>query len=718
MTGRSESGSLRGPRAALGGTPITASTGGLGLLVAVALAGCSLFERPPEEPPPPPTPRPLEVEDAREPCVQRDPLRKAHFGDLHVHTSFSVDANVWDVRSDPAHAYAFARGESIALPPLDAQGRGTRSLQLERPLDFAAVTDHAETYGVTSVCTSPRAPQYGTAACRRYRGETLGVRVLGWMRGGDGAHLRLESLLGARAEICGESGVRCLGAAHDVWLETQQAAEAAYDRSSQCRFTSFVGYEYSAEERGSVLHRNVLFRNASVLPQPISAREAPAPRDLWHGLHAACIEGDPRCDVIAIPHNTNLSNGRAFRLDLPGVEGDEDLAALWRLRARIEPLVEIFQHQGDAECRDGLSGVEGAPDELCAFEKLRSTRDADGATDCGAGVGEGGLTDELGAAGCISRRDFARYALALGLAEEARSGANPFKLGVVAATGSRNATPGAVREPGFGGHSGIGDASAKGRMTATRRRFNPGGLAGVWAEENSRDSLFDALQRRETFGTSGPRIAPRFFGGWGYSADSCERSGLVDRGYAGGVPMGGDLPPRPADVAAPVFVAAALRDAGTSNFSGGSLERIQIVKAWSDAAGNVQQRVFDVAGEPGPPIDPSSCAPPEETKDSLCGVWTDPSFDPSVRAVYYARVLEVERCRYLWRECRALPERERPDACADLELPKTLRERAWTSPIWYAPEPSLEAAREPPPEPVRDDVVEAPREDPSEAAEE
>jgi hypothetical protein len=321
-----------------------------------------------------------------------------------------------------------------------------------------------------------------------------------------------------------------------------------------------------------------------------------------------------------------------------------------------------------------MNGVLGAADELCAFEKLRPGP----VEDCGEGVGENGMFDQ----GCVSRRDFVRYALAEGLREQAQSGVNPFKLGIVASTDTHDAAPGNVDERSYAGHLGSVDAPPEPQDPG----HSPGGLAGIWAEENTREALFDAMRRRETFGTSGPRIRVRMFAGWDYADALCSSADWVARGYAGGVPMGSDLPPRPEGGGAPRITVRAERDPGSERFPGAALERIQIVKVWTDAS-RVHQKVYDAAGRAvsEDSLDPASCAPPDAGEASLCAVFRDPDFDPSRPAVYYARVLEVPTCRHSELACRELPANRRPPECSDPGRTRRVRERAWTSPVWFTP---------------------------------
>jgi hypothetical protein len=315
---------------------------------------------------------------------------------------------------------------------------------------------------------------------------------------------------------------------------------------------------------------------------------------MLHQLRASCQEAAGGCDVLSIPHNANWSNGNLFWVEYPDAQSLDDERALASLRAELEPLVEIYQHKGDSECMNGLSGILGLPDELCDFEKL--VRDEGG--DCGDTPGRGAMAG----LGCTSRLDFVRNVLVEGLVEDLRLGVNP-ALGIIASTDTHNGIAGAVDENTYAGHWGNNEDSAEARLSLGDLvpggvLFGPGGLAAVWAVENSRDALFDAMRRRETYGTSGPRMAVRFFGGWSFSDTLCDDPGLLEVGYAQGVPMGGVLPEQPGGESAPVFVVSALRDPGTDARPGSLLQRIQIIKGWVDAEGNRHQAVYEVAGEP------------------------------------------------------------------------------------------------------------------------
>ncbi|MEZ4299321.1 MAG: DUF3604 domain-containing protein [Polyangiaceae bacterium] len=648
---------LRAPRSSL------VALGAFSL--ATLTSGCPDIDSDPGERPP--------YTEAREACAERDPLRKAYFGDLHVHTAFSFDAWTYDVRTTPSDAYRFARGEAIYLPPLDANGKGTTEVRLDRPLDFAAVTDHAEYLGETSLCSTPGSPAYDTSTCVAYRPPASSF--LGFNVGAEPP---------ARADFCQDTTL-CTDAAAPVWQTIQEAAEQAYDRTADCQFTTFVGYEYSLSPLGTNLHRNVLFRNEKVIRAPITTYEADRPHKLWEMLAVQCLYTETGCDVLAIPHNSNLSNGRMFEVEYPGAKEPEAQRGAAALRARMEPLIEIYQHKGDSECTPGLGTFPGEPDELCSLEKQQSQP----LKDCGVdGTGWGGISG----LGCTSWRDYVRGALESGMMEQERIGENPYKLGFIGSTDTHNGTPGRTEESTYEGHLGLADQSAEAALSGsalagTPLLANPGGLAGVWAEENSRDALFDALRRRETFATTGTRIVARMFAGWEYPADLCDRADLVSEGYRLGVPMGGDLA-GPVSDGAPTIVVSALRDPGTEARPGTPLQRAQVVKLWLDDAGEPHEAVFDVAGDPdnGATVDTATCETKGQGFDALCAVWTDPDFDPGRPAVYYARIVENPTCRWSTHLCNRLtPEKRAALNCDALGVPDTVQERAWTSPVWYTP---------------------------------
>ncbi len=335
---------------------------------------------------------------------------------------------------------------------------------------------------------------------------------------------------------------------------------------------------------------------------------------------------------------------------------------------------------------NGLSGDTGPEDELCNFEKLHGPP----FTDCGEDTGFGGVIG----IGCVSRLDYVRYALLKGLVEEERIGVNPYKLGIIASTDTHNAAPGMVADdsyPGNWGNSADPPQDRLGPKSITHQGIitNPGGLTAVWAFENSRDAIFDAFKRRETYATSGPRIEVRFFGGWQYPDTMCTDPDFVETGYQLGVPMGADLPPPPKEALAPTFAISAVREQDFGNRTGTPLQRIQIIKGWIDSDHGPMLAIYDVAGDPynGASVDIETCQRTGDGFDRLCTVWTDPDFVPGERAFYYVRVVENPSCRWSTYECNRLPVEERPIGCSDPTIQKVIQERAWTSPIWYNPGP-------------------------------
>ncbi|MBW2396443.1 MAG: DUF3604 domain-containing protein [Deltaproteobacteria bacterium] len=613
---------------------------------------------------------PAEARDpiSREACEQHDPKRRAFFGDLHVHTALSMDTVIRGGTSTPDQAYRFARGEAIVLPP-------SRTFSLDRPLDFAAVTDHAEWIGETSLCKRPGSPVYDSSSCRTFRGEQPS-----WM--GDNLFGRIAAVVGffGRNEaICGEDGLACREELGRAWRQTQAAAERWYDRTSACSFSTFHGWEYSASPGRSKVHRNVILRNEIVPELPISWIDEPSAEGLLRKLLERCNDTGSGCEALAIPHNPNVSNGQLFTPDRSG--SLEEQRARAELRARLEPLVEMVQAKGESECRSGFAGVMGE-DELCDQDKVRWIEDAR-PPDCGADVGRGALSGR----GCQSKLDFARYVLLEGLRENARLGVNPYRHGWIGGTDTHNGTPGATDEQSYPGHNGLTDATLAERIStendsyAPYRLRSPGGLAGIWAEENTRDALFDAMKRRETFATSGTRIKPRLFGGWSPPEGSCLRDDAPAFADAWGVPMGSTLQPRPEGASSPVFWVSAFRDA----VGGAPLQRIQIIKGWVGDDGEFHQEVHDVSGSAAgeADVDRQTCTGTGSGAAFLCGYWADPNFDSQRPAVYYARVLENPTCRWSALQCNALSEADRPEACSDPKLPWRIQERAWTSAIWY-----------------------------------
>ncbi|MGB5347235.1 MAG: DUF3604 domain-containing protein, partial [Woeseia sp.] len=642
--------------------------------------------------------------ETREPCDNYEPTRRALFGDLHVHSAYSFDAAANSLETYPEHANLFAKGEAIPFFPLDDAGRPLGTIKLPRPLDFVAVTDHGEFLGERALCRTANSPRYDTAFCKEYRSsERQGMLLLGTI-----VNLEQPQRLPL---LCGEDGALCREWSKGPWQEMIAAAENAYDRSAACEFTSFIGYEYTGTPGLSNIHRNVIFRNSVVPDIPVSYIEAPSDQLLWHFLRQYCPESGG-CAWLTIPHNSNLANGRMFT-PLGGAHDHDDDAAIVQKRqhakARLahEPVIEVFQHKGTSECINGLAAIYGEPDVLCEIEAVRhlgqtrrttriSMQDGQLALEaavvttdeCGDGTGADGM---LGG-GCVDETDFLRSNLLTGLEDERAIGVNSAKLGVIASTDTHASTPGATDEQHWGGHVSKEATPAErlqpGLLTSGIEG-NPGGLAGVWAVENSRDAIFEALQRKEVFGTSGPRILPRFFAGWDFAPGLCKAGDRLQQAYARGVPMGADLGERPAGLAAdesPVFLAMASADTVES----AALQQLQIIKGWLDTDGHKRYKVFTVAGTPdnGAGVDLATGERFGGGHDELCVVFRDPEFDAGQPAFYYLRAVENPSPRWSLLDCLRIEESARPAVCgADSEVPKVIQEMAWSSPIWYRPQP-------------------------------
>lgn len=645
-------------------------------------------------------------------CGDFDPVRRVYWGDTHIHTNLSFDANMQGTRTSQEDAYKFVRGEKISLQPYTEDGTATRSATIDRPLDFVMLSDHAEFLSTLSVCNDPQSPSYDARQCQDYRAAmefdadpNEAFFIFTEINGQTTAQPE-----GARyPELCGPADAVCLDAGMDVWGGIVDAAEAAYDRSNNCQLTTFPGYEWTGAPQSQNLHRNVMFKNGTVTDLPYNYFDEPYVEGLWSRLRDECIDAEDGCDALTIPHNSNLSEGLYFKNEMG--DGQPFSAEYAEARNAMEPVIEIYQHKGASECLPGAATA----DELCGFEAIPFSNLA---------------TAQQERITPPDPRGFLRSAYGEGMKLEASLGTNPFQYGITAATDTHISTPGFVAEDDFKGHGGAGQPN---RFLPPPQGFpdgeylSPGGLTAVWAEENARDAIFSAIRRKETFGTSGPRMTVRLFGGWDYASDLCAAEDLAAQGYEGGVPMGGTLEPQPSD-SAPMFVVSAKQDLISA-----PLQRIQIVKGW--LAGDAYDViVYDVAGDAdnGASVDLDTCERQGEGAADLCRVWQDPDFDPSERAYYYARVLENPTCRWTtqqcseaeydcndwdYDECVALKDDGQSNYTCDCcdpavglneafcsgvscddpgmlpeaqercchQVEPAIQERAWTSPIWYQP---------------------------------
>ncbi|MDE0929265.1 MAG: DUF3604 domain-containing protein [Halioglobus sp.] len=575
--------------------------------------------------------------------------RQLFFGDLHIHTGLSTDAYIMGVRSEPDDVYRFAKGEVIN----HAAGY---PIQISRPLDFAAVTDHAEYMGQARIAELD-IPTNNTPLPQLLRnGNPLSI-TLAW----------LQSSMQINRNGFSPNGEAINKAVNKSAWDLTIAAARAHNQPGV--FTSFIGYEWSADagEITAHMHRNVIYRSDDVADIPFSSLDSNRPEDLWDFLHQQNQVGKV---AMAIPHNSNFSQGNMYAsVDSKGNPLTAQYAAM---RSRYEPISEILQIKGSSETHPLLS----SEDEFANFELL----------------GESLFTG--GNAEASVKGSYLRDALRVGMEFSHSEGFNPFKYGVIGSSDSHNANS-PSDENNYSGKLPLLDGSAGLRTDEALflpeginpvTRWSSGGLAGVWAQENTRASLFDALQRKETFATSGPRISVRFFAGWDFSDDSLKRPDLLQQAYATGVPMGGELQSGAAGQQ-PGFLVMASKDP-----EGANLDRAQIIKAWVDPQGVSHEKVYNVAAADGRSIDSATgtLAPIGNTVDSsnatyqnsiggssIAIFWSDPDFNPALEAFYYVRVLEIPTPR--WSTFDAVVLGTKP------MQPESIQERAITSAIWYVP---------------------------------
>lgn len=581
--------------------------------------------------------------------VEANPLRNAYFGDLHTHTNYSFDAFMNGTRNTPDDAYRYAQGEALTHP-------AGFEIQLDRPLDFYAVTDHAAMLGML------RASQDPTQAVSEHPDAAVVEQIAsGALTGAE----RAEAYASIRAYTIGlRDGWLDETVVRSAWQDVIEAAERHYDPG---RFTTFIGYEFTGSPENQNLHRNVIYRGSEVPDMPLSRIDTFNPEELWAWMDRNREAG---MEALAIPHNSNGSNGLMFSLET--YDGAPVDATWAETRARNEPLVEVTQTKGTSDTHPALS----PNDEWADFE-IRPYR-----------VGDNRPSQPGGS--------YVREAYLNGLRLEAELGVNPFQFGLIGSTDNHTGasftreddyfTPRGQPQPGVSVPLDTPRPDGSRYVGGLGVLNGASGLAGVWAEENTRESIFDAFRRRETFATTGPRMRVRLFAGYEYEEGLTTDPEMLAAAYAGGVAMGGELV-APGD-RTPRFLAWAMRDP-----AGAPLQRLQVIKGWLEGDES-RERVYDAVCADGLAVDPSThrcpdngatvdltdCSISEDTGAAeLLTLWTDPDFDPAERAFYYVRVLENPTCRWTtWDAVRAGVE-PRPDT------PATLQERAWSSPIWVTP---------------------------------
>jgi hypothetical protein len=586
-----------------------------------------------------------------------------YWGDTHLHTGMSMDAGAFGARLDPNDAYEFAKGQELT------SSTGLR-VKLSRPLDFLVVADHSDNMGFfprlfagdPDMLADPTGKKwYDMVQAGGQEGVKAAVEII--------VAFSQNTFPPALASVPGTPAYR------SAW---ELALKAAEKHNEPGRFTAFIGYEWTSNTGGNNLHRVVVYRDGAdkagrVEPyttlKPLGSDD---PRDLWKWMQA--YEDKTGGRLLAIAHNGNLSNGIMFPMIESFTNRPVDLEYA-ETRARWEPLYEATQIKGDGETHPFLS----PNDEFADYE----TWD------------QGNLDLSQVKKDDMLQYEYARSALQIGLQIEQKLGVNPYKFGLIGSTDSHTGLATAQEDNFFGKHSGaepgperwkhpmaqVGDKKYEGwAMVAS-------GLAAVWARENTREALFDAMERKETYATTGSRMLVRFFGGWDFVEKDAQSRLPGAIGYTKGVPMGGDLPKAPAGQA-PAFLVAALKDPLSGN-----LDRIQIVKGWVDQSGERHEKIYNVAWSGDRQLRADGTLPPVgntvDVKNAtwtntigapeLIKVWTDPDFDPKVRAVYYARVLEIPTPRWTAYEAQRYGVEMTP------EVPMTTQERAYTSPIWYTP---------------------------------
>lgn len=589
------------------------------------------------------------------PYAGRNFPTKVLWGDTHLHTAVSVDAGTMCTIGQE-DAYRFAKGEEITTT------HGLRA-KLSRPLDFLVISDHAEMYGLMPQLLSGDPDILGTKYGKKWYGE---------LKSGDKDRI-FATAMEIVASLSGDVPlIKNDKAIKNAW-QSYTALADKYNEPGQ--FTALIGFEWTADG-GNNMHRNVIFRGDSSVANrtlPFSQFDSKNAEDLWRYL--AGVEKELGAEVLAIPHNGNLSNGRMFTVETYGGKPlTKEIAAL---RERFEPIIEATQIKGDSESHPALS----PNDEFAGYE----------------------IWDKSNLNGTEVKKpemlqwEYSREALKTGLKLKRKLGINPFKFGMIGSTDAHTAMAAVEEENFFGKHSGVEPEphrwehmvieapdpkySIKGWQQAAS------GYAGVWATENTREAIFDAMKRKETYATTGPRMTVRFFGGWDFVKEDALSRLPAANGYEKGVPMGGDLNDAPKGEA-PSFLVAAMKDPYSGN-----LDRIQIIKGWMDSEGKTHEKVYDVVwsndrkrGDNGKLPAVGNTVDVENAtwtntigSPELITVWKDPDFDAEQSAFYYARIIEIPTPRWTAYEAK------RFGIKMGDEVPMITQERAYTSPIWYTP---------------------------------
>lgn len=577
--------------------------------------------------------------------VQVNPLKEAYFGETHLHTSASMDAYIGGNRVSTEEAYRFARGEEVMI--------NGSPMKLKRPLDFAAISDHAEYLGETYTLMNPGTPGYDDPIATQMR-EVDNLE--------DGLALFVKYVVtpnrtGSKPHPDFWQGVESV---KSQWRKNFEATEKFNDPG---KFTTIHAYEWSSAPKAGNLHRNVLFRDTVVPEVPFSAVEGRDPQQLWEWMKEQKAKGSK---LFAIPHNSNGSKGLMFPdKDLSGNPVDADYI---RTRNEMEPLIEMMQIKGNSEVYPKF----WPNDEFANFETAESIQNYSDRT--------------------FEERNFVRYGLKRGLKYQEDFTMNPFKYGFAGGTDNHNGAPSNVEEDNYSvGSHGLADQTAEARVNnaidgwATAYDINPGALTGVWADSNTRGAIWDAMKNKETFTTSGPRIKVRMFAGYGLADRYDSYQGMVEAGLANATPMGGDLPVSSGD--APKIMVWAQKDP-----IGPNLDRIQIIKGWVEN-GKMMEKIYNVALSDNRSVQADGSVEPldapvnmetgafttDKGAPELTAVWEDPDFNPAQQAFYYTRVIQLPTARWtLWDEIRegvTFPE----------SVARTLQERAWGSPVWYTP---------------------------------